>query len=112
MRNKKTVTVVLMAALGISIQFLLGCVSVKLTEGGERARVLRPEDVVRCERLGKTTVSVQDRVIGIPLAKTKVQRDLNNLARNSSINMGGDSVVPMSDPNAGEQVFEVFKCLP
>ena len=37
MRNKKTVTVVLMAVLGISIQFLLGCVSVKLTEGGERA---------------------------------------------------------------------------
>jgi hypothetical protein len=112
MRNKKRYRVFLMAVLGTSILLQHGCVTVKLTEGGERARVLRPEDVVRCERLGKTTVSVQDRVIGIPLAKSKVQRDLNNLARNSSINMGGDSVVPMSDPNAGEQVFEVYKCLP
>lgn len=112
MRNKKRYRVFLIAVLGTSILLQLGCVTVKLTEGGERARVLRPEDVVRCERLGETTVSVQDRVIGIPLAKSKVQRDLNNLARNSSINMGGDSVVPMSDPNAGEQVFEVYKCLP
>ena len=112
MRDEKRYRTVIMAMLGTSILLQLGCVSVKLTEGGERARVLRPEDVVRCERLGKTTVSVQDRVIGIPLAKSKIQRDLNNLARNSSINMGGDSVVPMSEPSAGEQVFEVYRCLP
>ncbi len=112
MGNKMSYRVVLMTVLSTSVLLQLGCVSVKLTEGGERARILRPEDVVRCEKLGKTTVSVQDRVIGIPLAKTKVQRDLNNLARNSSVNMGGDSVVPISKPVAGEQVFEVYRCLP
>lgn len=92
---------------------LAACTPVKLTpEAARKARVLDPEEVSRCERIGRTTVAVQDKLLGIPLAPNKLSRELKILARNSAVSMGGDTAVPVTEINAGEQTFAVYKCLP
>jgi hypothetical protein len=92
---------------------LPACTPVKLTpEAEKKARVLDPEDVSRCQRIGRTTVAVQDRFLGIPLAPNKLSRELRILARNSAVSMGGDTAVPVTEVNGGEQTFAVYKCLP
>jgi hypothetical protein len=89
---------------------LPACTPVKLTPKAEKARVLDTQDVVHCQRIGRTTVAVQDRFLGIPLAPNKLTRELKILARNSAVSMGGDSAVPVTEISGGEQTFAVYKC--
>jgi len=61
--------------------------------------------------LGKTTVSVKAAVAGIPRDEKKVQKELEALARNSAIDLKGDTVVPLSAADKGQQSFSVYRCV-
>ncbi|MCW8958821.1 MAG: DUF4156 domain-containing protein [Gammaproteobacteria bacterium] len=96
------------AALALSVA---ACSWVKLTEQGEDVRVFEPSQVANCERVGKTTVRTSATAAGLARHADKVQTELDTLARNSAVDIGGDTVVPLDKPVDGVQIYEVYRCL-
>lgn len=91
---------------------LTACSWVTLTPSGEKARVLEPDEVVNCKKVGAATVTTRAQVANIYRSQTKVAEELKILARNAAADLGGDSVVPQGPPLDGKQTFDVYKCLP
>ncbi len=89
---------------------LSACSTMKLTTGGEKVRVLDPAEVESCRELGKTNNSVTARVVIERPAET-VAKELRIIARNSAARMGGDTIVPLTVVEAGQQSFVVYKCV-
>ena len=89
---------------------LSACATLKLTEGGEKVRVLDPSEVDTCRELGKTNNSVTAKVI-VERKEEAVAKELRIMARNSAARMGGDTIVPLTLVEAGQQTFVVYKCV-
>ncbi len=83
----------------------------KLDPGGKKVRVLNPDEVASCRELGKTNTSVTAVVLGVPRTEEIVSKELRIVARNSASRMGGDTVVPLTVIDKGQQRFVVFKCI-
>ena len=90
---------------------LTSCAWVQLTPEGEKVRVLSADEVQSCTKKGKTTVSIAADVGGIYRSKEKVKEELETLARNSAVDLKGDTVVPASEIVDGKQVFDVYRCI-
>jgi hypothetical protein len=98
---------VLMASVGLA-----SCASmVDVHPGSNNVRVVDASQVSRCDEIGSTTANVLNRVGFIDRDPAKVDRDLEQLARNAAVNLKGDSVVPGERPHAGERKFTVYRCL-
>ena len=95
-----------------SILLLNACANVKLTHGGEKARVLSSGEVANCQKRGATTVSVKPTILTVPRQQTVIAKELQILARNSAVNMGGDTVSAISKIDNGQQTFAVYRCIP
>jgi hypothetical protein len=95
----------------IAATLLLGaCSGIKLTDAGEKVRVLDPSEVSSCRKLGKTNNAVTARVV-VERPEEAVAKELRILARNSAAGMGGDTIVPLTVIENGQQTFEVYKCV-
>ena len=105
---KKTMMWGAAAALALALQ---GCAWVKLTPEGEKARVLSAEEVANCTKLGVTTSTLKADVAGFRRNEEKVRKELATLARNAASDLGGDTVVPITEPEGGRQTFDVYRCL-
>ena len=88
-----------------------GCSSIKLTEEGEKVRVLDPGEVDSCRELGKTNTSVTATVAGIERPDSTIAEELQTIASNSAARMGGDTIVPLTVVEGGQQTFVVYKCV-
>lgn len=88
-----------------------GCASPKLNLGGEKVRVLSPDEVSSCRQLGKTTSSVMNSVVGIDRPAESIAEELETLSRNSAANLGGDTIVPLTVVENGQRTFLVYKCI-
>ena len=86
------------------------CSSIKLTAGGEKVRVLAPNEISSCKKLGQTNASVTDKVVVKRPIET-IELELITMARNSADNMGGDTVVPLTIVEGGKQSFTIYKCI-
>lgn len=91
---------------------LSACSWVELTPEGEKVRLLSAAEVSNCRVMGKTTVSLAAKVLGIERHPEDVQNELNMLARNSAVDLRGDTVVPLAPPTNGKQTFSVYRCMP
>jgi hypothetical protein len=91
---------------------LSACTWVQLTPEGEKVRVLEAGEVTKCQMLGQTTVSLAAKIVGIERHPEDVQKELNMLARNSAVDLRGDTVVPVTSVENGKQTFAVYRCLP
>lgn len=100
------ISFIVLVVFGIS-----ACATVKLTHGGEKARVLSSSEVANCQKRGATTVRVKSTMATVARQQTVVAKELQILARNSSANMGGDTVTPISKIDNGEQTFAVYRCV-
>ncbi len=92
--------------------YMAACTWVDLSPQGEKVRVLEASEVTACERVGKTTVTTAAKVAVLERHDDKVESELSSLARNSAVNLGGDTVVAIGNPVDGRQVFEVYRCMP
>ena len=90
---------------------LSGCAWVTLTSEGAKVRVFAPADVSNCKRLGETVVSLKDKIAGVNRNQDKVKTELETLARNSAVGMGGDTVVASGEIQGGSQNFTVYQCI-
>ncbi|MFQ5937683.1 MAG: DUF4156 domain-containing protein [Acidiferrobacterales bacterium] len=100
----------------VALIMLTGIKWVKLTPEGEKIRVLEPNEVTKCKKLGSTSASLKDRVGPFGRSEKKVKRELEYLARNSAGEHfkegGADTVVAVSEIDDGKQKFDVYKCVP
>jgi hypothetical protein len=106
--------ILLSVVLAASV-ILSGCSFVNLSEKGERVMVLKPSDVNNCRRLGSTVVSVKDSIVGVDRSHEKMDQELEVLARNSAVDVGGglgDTVVREERLGDGKQRFGVYRCRP
>ncbi|MFQ5760646.1 MAG: DUF4156 domain-containing protein [Acidiferrobacterales bacterium] len=92
---------------------VMGFKWVKLSPEGEKVRVLQASEVASCKKLGKTTVSVRAKLVGIKRKEKKVKTELEYQARNSAAAdfEGGDTIVAISAVTEGKQKFDVYKCV-
>lgn len=88
------------------------CTWVDVSKQGEKVRVLTAEDVTLCERVGKTTVKTAGKLAGFERHEYKVRDELDTLARNSAVEIAGDTVVAVGEPVDGGLVYEVYRCMP
>ncbi len=98
----------LIAATGL---FINGCASVEMSSGGEKVRVLSPNEVSSCKHLGKTNNSVTAKVAGIKRPIETIESELMIMGRNSASNLGGDTIVPLTVVTDGNQSFNIYKCI-
>jgi hypothetical protein len=108
-----------LASIGIT---LAGCQMVKLDEGASDIRVLADRDsdaseteksiAATCEELGTTRVEVLSKVGFIKRGPEKVARELDNLARNEAVEMGGNAVVASGKVEAGKRRYRILRCPP
>jgi hypothetical protein len=90
---------------------LSACSGVKLTPDGEKVRVLQPSEVASCRELGKSNTSVTAIVMGIERPDDTIAKELIVIASNGAARMGGDTIVPLTVVEAGQQTFIVYKCV-
>lgn len=83
---------------------------IKLDSAGSRVRVAWNDDVSACRSLGTVTVSVLDKVGPINRRNTKVNDELDIMARNEGASMGADTVKPLGDVVNGEQRWGAYSC--
>jgi hypothetical protein len=103
---KKVMLLGAVLAAGLSA----GCAWVKPTTGGARVVVVTPEQANYCEKLGQTRSIGQAKVGFIDLPREKVAESLATLARNSAADMGGNAIIPLTEPTDGRQTFAVLRC--
>ena len=100
--------ILLIAAVSLIIS---SCAAIKLSAGGEKIRVLAPDEISSCKKLGKTNTSITDSMLGIDRPIEALKRELVTIARNSAHDMGGDTIVPLTLVEGGKQTFNVYKCI-
>ena len=88
----------------------LGCTWVPLQPQAEAVRARAQGDVSGCERIGKTHTRTVARVGFIPRSDAKVRKELETLARNEAVRMGGNAVSPLESPLSGEQEYGIYRC--
>lgn len=87
------------------------CTWVKLSPEGDKVRVLSAAEVSRCKKLGKTTVSLKATIAGFERKAEKVKKELAILARNRAVDLNGDTVVPLTEVENGQQTFSIYRCV-
>jgi hypothetical protein len=86
------------------------CTWVPLSPEAERVSLVGIEQAAQCQRLGKTTSRVADRVLIFARNERRMREELVSLARNEAALMGGDAVAPEAPPRDGRQSFGIYRC--
>ena len=90
---------------------LTACSFIPKNPGADKVLVLPLERVKNCVELGQTKVQVLDRVGFLARRSAYIEADLQRLAKNNAVDMGGDTVSALTGVINGRQTFGVYKCL-
>lgn len=100
----------------ITASFLgLGACASKMVEvrpGSDRVPLADANQVAACESRGKVTVSVLTKVGFVTRSVEAVEANLLQLARNSAVDEGADTLVRKESARFGERTFDIYKCRP
>ena len=96
--------------LAAAALLLGGCSQLKLSDEGQKVRVLDPNEVGSCRLLGKTNASTTARMV-FERPEKEIAKELRIVASNSAARMGGDTIVPLTIVEEGQQTFQVYKCV-
>jgi Domain of unknown function (DUF4156) len=96
------------------VMVFYGCASqlIEVKQGSEHVSVADANQVASCESNGKATVSVLTKVGFISRSVDAVEDNLVQLARNSALDIGGDTIVKDEMPEFGKRTFAIYKCKP
>lgn len=86
-----------------------GCTWVKLTEEAVAVQVAEVAPA-GCELKGKTTVVSRAAVAGIDRNEAKFLTELETLARNQAVSLGGNLVVADGPANGNERAYRIYQC--
>jgi hypothetical protein len=83
---------------------------VTLAPGAEQVAVKLASEVAACERIGSASAKSLSKLAFVDRNSTKVQQELNTLARNEAVLMKGNAVLAESGILEGQQKFGVYRC--
>ena len=89
---------------------LSACTWVNLSPEAEKVKIARASDIGNCKLLGKSTVSVKSNLAGFKRSEDKMRAELQVLARNEAAKVKGNTIVPLTEPENGSQIFSVYNC--
>ncbi len=98
------------AIILISALIASACTWVDLKPEAEKVRIASMDDLKGCHKMGSSTVSVKAEIATFARNKEKVRGELETLARNNAIDIGGNVVVPVSEIDRGTQSFVIYRC--
>lgn len=90
---------------------LAACSFIPQSPGADRVLLLPLARVKTCTEIGQTKVQVLDRIGFITRRSASVERDLQRVAKNNAVDMGGDTIAALTGVVNGRQTFGVYKCL-
>ena len=93
-----------------SFLIVSACTWVDLKLDAENVRIATMEELAGCHKMGSSTVSVKADIASFARNTEKVRSELETLARNNAVDIGGNVVVPVSDINKGSQSFVIYTC--
>ena len=98
----------------VALLFLAGvltaCTWVKPTTEGDNVRIVPPDRVADCKQIGDLSVYTKAKVSGVSRKASKVQEELETLARNEAAEMDGDTITASSGIVEGRQSYLVYNC--
>lgn len=91
---------------------LTGCATwfIDNRQGSEKIALKEAIEVTNCQLIGTTTVSVLSKVGFVTRGVDNIEINLLQLAKNSAVDMGGDTVVKKETSIVGQRPFDIFKC--
>jgi hypothetical protein len=89
---------------------LSACTWVKPTEAGKKVTLVKAFNVKNCKNIGTTTSSVKAQLGSIERSPDKVRQELIALAQNQAADLGGDSIVALTDVEEGSMEFGIYRC--
>lgn len=97
-------------SLIVTSLFLSGCSWVKPSAGSHWVSLVKPQAVTDCQKIGVTTSTTLNKVVGLKRSDDKKMNEWVTLAKNQAVVMGGDTIIAKGQPDKGEQQFEVYRC--
>jgi len=94
----------------IAAATVTGCTWVQLSAEGENVSLAGVDRIGNCERIGRATSKTLGSIVTVERGGGRLQEELLTLARNEAGRMGGNTVVPESLIDNGEQDFGVYNC--
>lgn len=105
----RTTSISIVASVSLAL-LIPGCTFVSLqTDASHVARIEAPA-APDCEELGITRVEVLHEVGFLTRNPSKVEGELDILARNAAVDLGGNTVVPSGPVEAGKRAYRVLRC--
>ena len=96
------------ALLGAAVS---SCSSVSIRTGPEGVDLATRQEIAGCMRIGRTTVTVADKVSLADTTPSRISAALVRQGRIAAADMKGDTIVPASQIHDGEQTFDVYRCV-
>lgn len=87
-----------------------GCTWVEPMQGTSGVMLVLPMHVSNCTSIGTTISQVKAKVGIINRSDDKVAEELLTLAKNSAVELGGNTLVAEGAPSEGSQKFRIYKC--
>lgn len=106
---KKHTKILIIAAFATLVA---GCADqfIEKKSGSERVSLVEANQVAQCQSLGKVTSNVLAKVGFISRSVDGVEENLLQMAKNSAIEDGGDTLVKGESTEFGKRTFSVYKC--
>ena len=98
----------------LSIAALSGCSSVIIGEkpGSDHVSLANANQIANCQSKGKINHSVIAKIGILPRSEEDVEANLYQMARNSAVENGADTLVKGESKELGKRQFEMYKCRP
>jgi len=95
----------------VAVLSLSACSWVQPLPGAFHVAYLPASEVTDCKKLGSTRASVLDKVGFYQRDNEAVKQDLIAVARNTAVDMRGDTIVSTSALQNGRMEFDIYRCL-
>lgn len=91
---------------------IVGCASsfIDIKSGSENVSLLESQQVAGCELKAKVTSSVLSKVGFISRSAEGVEENLLQMAKNSAVEEGGDTLVKGDSTEFGKRTFSIYNC--
>ena len=110
MRNKRSFSVASILLHLLVVLLIGGCTFVSLRSDADTVQSIEESAAADCDELGSTQVEVLHELGVFARTPTKINDELDILARNAAVDLGGNAVVPSGPTVSGKRPYRILRC--
>jgi hypothetical protein len=96
--------------ISLTAAITTACTLVEPAPGSEAIKVTSQEQVSGCDLLGQANTQVLDKVWFVERSEEPIAENLDTLAKNEAVRMGGNALVAAGEIKEGRRSYNVYKC--